>query len=40
MVVDHIIHLAGKQIANPGGSLAIYSMLDLTFTVSSVEAAE
>jgi hypothetical protein len=40
MVVDHIIHLAGKQISNPGGSLAIYSMLDLTFKVSSVEAAE
>ena len=40
MVVDHILHIAGKQIANPSGSLAIYSMLDLTFKVSSVEAAE
>lgn len=38
MVVDHIIHLAGKQIANPSESLAIYSMLDLTFKVSSIEA--
>ncbi len=35
MVVDHIIHLAGKQIANPSESLAIYSMLDLTFKVAA-----
>jgi hypothetical protein len=40
MVADHILHLAGKQIDNLSGSLAIYSMLDLTFKVSSVEAAE
>jgi|CXWL01.1.fsa_nt_gi hypothetical protein len=40
MVVDHIIHLAERQIANPSGSLAIYSMLDLTFKISSIEAAE
>jgi len=38
MVADHILHLAGKQIANPSGSLAIYSIRDLTFKVSSIEA--